>query len=109
MVDYLGAAAWRTDFDFMTEHGLDVLPECLLARPADVRALPDKIRRNVTSVVRLAGTSRRRYALNLWLWRRIMRTRAAREDMLALLDGVFNPSPDNTAARRRMLGYLLRP
>lgn len=30
MVDYLGAAAWRTDFDSMTEHGLDVLPEILL-------------------------------------------------------------------------------
>jgi hypothetical protein len=109
MVDYLWAAAWRTDFDFMTEHGLDVLPECLLERQTDVPALPEKIGRNVTNVVRLAGTSRRRYALNLWLWRRIMRTRAAREDVLTLLDGLFNPNPDNTAARRRMLGYLLRP
>lgn len=109
MVDYLGAAAWRTDFDFMTEHGLDVLPECLLAQQSDIGALPDRIRRNVTNVVRLAGTSRRRYALNLWLWRRIMRTRAARAEVLALLDGLFNPSSNNAAARRRMLGYLLRP
>jgi hypothetical protein len=109
MVDYLGAAAWRTDFDFMTEYGLDVLPECLLERQADIGALPDRIRRNVTNVVRLAGTSRRRYALNLWLWRRIMRTRAARDDVLALLDGLFNPNSNNAAARRRMLGYLLRP
>jgi len=108
MVDYLGAAAWRTDFDFMTEHGLDVLPECLLERHADLRTLPDKVRRNVVNVVRLAGTSPRRHALNLWLWRRIMRTRAAREDVLALLDAVFNPRPDNAATRRRMLGYLLR-
>jgi hypothetical protein len=38
-----------------------------------------------------------------------MRTRAARDDVLALLDAVFNPRPDNTAARRRILGYLLRP
>src|SRR5882724_5038625 len=46
MVDYLGAAAWPTDFDFMTSHGLDVLPECLLERRADLGELPDKVRRN---------------------------------------------------------------
>ena len=27
MVDYLWAANWRTDLDFIIEHGLDVLPE----------------------------------------------------------------------------------
>jgi len=109
MVDYLGAAAWRTDFGFMTEHALDVLPELLLERRADLRALPDRVRRNVASVIRLATTSPRRYALNLWLWRRIMRTRAARDDVLALLDAIFDPRPDNALARRRLLGYLLRP
>jgi hypothetical protein len=29
--------------------------------------------------------------------------------VLALLDAVFNPRPDNAATRRRVLGYLLRP
>lgn len=109
MVDYLGEAAWRTDFDFMTEHGLDVLPERLLEGHADLRALPDKVRRNVVNVVRLAGASPRRHALNLRLWRRIMRTRAARDDVLTLLDAMFDPQPRNAAARRRLLGYLLRP
>jgi hypothetical protein len=109
MVDYLGAAAWRTDFDFTTEHGLDVLPEHLLEEHADVRALPDRARRNVANVIRLAGTSPRRYALNLWLWRRIMRTRPARDEVLTMLDALFAPKPSNAAARRRMLGYLLRP
>lgn len=109
MVDYLGAAAWRTDFGFMTEHGLDVLPEILLEQRADLRTLPDKVRRNVANVLRLATTSPRRYALNLWLWRRIMRTRAARDDVLALLDAVFDPRPDNAATRRRVAAYLLRP
>ncbi|HEX4701014.1 MAG TPA: Leg1-related protein [Pseudonocardiaceae bacterium] len=109
MVDYLGAAAWRTDFDFMAEYGLDVLPECLLGPDTEVRALPERVRRNVANVVRLAGTSPGRYALNLWLWRRIMRTRAARADVLALLDAVFDPRPDNGRVRRRILGYLLRP
>ncbi|WP_410657556.1 Leg1-related protein [Amycolatopsis sp. lyj-112] len=109
MVDYLGAATWRTDFDFMTEYGLDVLPETLLERYVDLRTLPAKARRNVKNVLRLATTSARRHALNLWLWKRIMRTRAARDDVLVLLEAVFVPSPDNAAARRRVLGYLLRP
>lgn len=109
MVDYLAAAAWRTDFGFMAEHGLDVLPEMLLEQRSDLRALPDKVRRNVANVIRLATTSPRRYALNLWLWRRIMRTRAARDEVLTLLDAVFDPRPDNVVARRRVLGYLLRP
>lgn len=109
MVDYLGAAAWRTDFDFMVEYGLDVLPERLLTTEADVRTLPDKVRRNVTNVVRLAGTSPTRYAVNLWLWRRIMRTRPARDNVLTLLDAVFDPRPDNTKTRRQLVGYLLRP
>ncbi|WP_103355841.1 Leg1-related protein [Amycolatopsis sp. CA-128772] len=109
MVDYLGAAAWRTDFGFMTEHGLDVLPEILLEQRSDLRTLPDRVRRNVANVIRLATTSPRRYALNLWLWRRIMRTRAARDEVLILLDALFAPRRDNAAARRRMLGHLLRP
>lgn len=109
MVDYLGAAAWRTDFDFMTEHGLDVLPEILLTRRSDLRGLPDKARRNVANVIRLATTSPRRHALNLWLWKRIMRTRAARDEVLVLLEAVFDPRRDNAADRRRVAVYLLRP
>lgn len=109
MVDYLWAAAWPTDFDFMTEHGLDVLPERLLENPDDLRALPDRARRNVRNILRLANTPTWRYNLNLRLWRRIMRTRAARDDVLPMLDALFNPRKDNAPQRRRMLGYLLRP
>lgn len=109
MVDYLWAAAWPTDFGFMTAHGLDVLPESLLATPEDVRALPAKVRGNVVNVLGLATTPGWRYRLNLMLWRRVMRTREARDQVLPLLDAVFNPGPDNAAERRRLLGYLLRP
>ncbi|RKT54620.1 Leg1-related protein [Saccharothrix australiensis] len=109
MVDYLWAAAWPTDFGFMTAHGLDVLPESLLTTPEDVRALPAKARGNVVNVLRLASTPKWRYDLNLALWRRIMRTSEARDQVLPLLDAVFNRRPDNAAARRRLLGYLLRP
>lgn len=109
MVDYLWAAAWPTDFDFMTAHGLDVLPESLIVTPGDVAALPPKVRRNVGNVLRLADTPKWRYDLNLALWRRVMRTREARDRVLPLLDAVFDPRPDNTAERRKLLGYLLRP
>lgn len=109
MVDYLWAAAWPTDFDFMTEHGLDVLPEHLLATEYDLRDLPDRARRNVRNILRLATTPTWRYNLNLRLWQRVMRTRAARDNVLTLLDAVFNPRKENAPDRRRMLGYLLRP
>jgi Leg1 len=108
MVDYLWVAAWPTDFAFMTEHGLDVLPERLLTGPEDLRALPAKARRNVANILRLATTPTWRYRLNLALWKRVMRTREARDQVLPLLDAVFNPRPGNAAERRRLLGYLLR-
>lgn len=113
MVDFLWAAAWRTDFDSMTGDGLDVLPERLLGpgddAPGGAGDLPRTIRRNVRTVIGLARTPDRRYALNLRLWTRVMRTREARDRVLPLLDGVFHPRPDNRAERLRALGYLLRP
>lgn len=112
MVDYLWVAAWPTDFDFMTEHGLDVLPERLLVAGDDHPGptdLPAPVRRNVRTVIGLARTPEWRYRLNLALWKRVMRTRPARDEVIPMLDAVFNPNPGNVAARRRMLGYLLRP
>lgn len=107
MVDYLWAAAWPTDFDFMVRSGLDVLPERLLTDgTAD---LPPKVRRNVHNVIALAHTSAWRHRVNLKLWQRVMRTRAARDEVLTMLDALFNPNPGNAADRRRMVGYLLRP
>jgi hypothetical protein len=110
MVDYLWAAAWRTDFDFTVTHGLGVLPGRLLDDQPEGRAdLPSRVARNVKTVTRLAGTPTWRHRVNLTLWRRAMRSRQARDDVLVMLDAVFNPNPSNTAARRRLFGYLLRP
>ena len=109
MVDYLWVAAWPTDFDFMTEHGMDVLPECLLHSDGDLHSLPKKVRGNVGNVLKLARTPAWRYTLNLTMWKRVMRTRQARDEVVPMLDAVFNPNPENRPARRRMLGYLLRP
>lgn len=108
MVDYLWAAAWRTDFDFMIEHGSDVLPEYLLENEHH-DAMTDKVRGNVSNIIGLARTPDWRYAVNLRLWTRAMRTRQARDDVVPLLDAVFNPSRENRGARRRMLRYLLQP
>lgn len=113
MVDYLWASAWRTDCDFMLEHGSDVLPERLLGpgddAPGGAADLSRTVRANVRNVIALARTPDRRYAVNLWLWTRVMRTRAARDRVLPLLDAVFDPRPDNRGERLRMLGLLLRP
>jgi hypothetical protein len=112
MVDYLWMAAWPTDFDFMVEHGSDVLPERLLQPEDDLTApldLPAKVRANVRNVVALARTPPWRYDLNLALWKRVMRSRKARDEVVPMLDAVFNPNPGNRAARRRMLRYMLRP
>jgi hypothetical protein len=109
MVDYLWVAAWPTDFDFMTAHGLEVLPERLLHVADDLLDLPPRVRRNVSNVLRLDGIPYWRYRLDLTLWKRVMRTRPARDDVVSMLDALFNPNPGNRTERRRMLSYLLRP
>jgi uncharacterized protein DUF781 len=109
MVDYLWVAAWPTDFDFMVEHGLDVLPERLLERDDDLHDMPDKVQRNVGNVIKLARTRKWRYTLNLRMWKRVMRTRQARDEVVPMLDAVFNPTLRNVGNRKRLLCYLLRP
>jgi hypothetical protein len=103
MILYLGPAAWRTDFDFMVQHGMDVMPEELLPRTTE---LPPKARRNVRNVMALARIPAWRHKVNLWLWRRIMRTREARDEVVAMLDARFGDGSTITADRRRLLRYL---
>jgi hypothetical protein len=107
MVDYLWAAAWPTDFAFMNANGLDTLPERLLERDDELADLTPKIRRNVRNVIKLARTPTWRHRLNLALWKRVMRTREARQQVVPMLDAVFNPRPDNASERRKLLRYLL--
>lgn len=108
MVDYLWAAAWPTDFDFTVTHGLGVLPDHLLDDGPERDDLHRRVARNVRTVTGLDRTPAWRHRINLALWRRAMRTRQARDDVLIMLDAVFNPNPGNAAARRRLFGYLLR-
>lgn len=110
MVDYLWAAAWPTDFDFMVEHGLDVLPERLLESERLSRGgdWSDKVRRNVANILKLARTPAWRHTINLALWQRVMRTREARDEVVPMLGALFNPTPSNTASRRRLVRYLVQ-
>jgi hypothetical protein len=111
MVDYLWVAAWPTDLTFMLENGTGTLPERLI-RDDDVPGQsPDmtaRINNNVRNVLNLAALSDLRYGFNLWLWKRAMRSRQARNEVVAMLDAVFSPSPENVEERRKLLGYMLR-
>ncbi|MFT5690960.1 MAG: hypothetical protein ACI92E_000284 [Oceanicoccus sp.] len=110
MVDYLWAAAWPTDFHFMVERGSDALPGKMLERAdlSDIStALPASVQKTVAGIIALESTSKIRHRFNLWLWRRIMRNRNARADVVVLLDAVFNPSKGNLKERKQLFRYLL--
>ena len=110
MVDFLGTAAWRTDLDFMLVNGLDVLPERVLTDhdvPGHIPDMDAQVNANVGSIFELQGQSKARFAFNLWLWKRAMRTRPARNDVLEMLAAQFAPTPENREARRRLMRYMI--
>lgn len=110
MVDFLGAAAWRTDIEFMLVNGLDVLPERVLTDadvPGQVPDMDKQVNTNLKSIFGLVRQPPRRFAFNLWLWKRAMRTRPARDEVLEMLGAQFDPKPENAAARRKLLRYTL--
>lgn len=110
MVDFLGAAAWRTDLEFMRTNGVELLPGRLLLEddvPGRIPDFPPSVNANLASVMSLTGQSHRRFALSLWLWRRAMRTRAARDEVVEMLAAQFAPTPANAPARKRLLRYTI--
>jgi hypothetical protein len=110
MVDFLGSAAWRTDLPFMLENGVGMLPERLIRDddlPGRIGDMNSQINVNIRSIISLTRQSRLRFRFNLWLWKRAMRTRQARDEVLPMLDATFNPSPKNIGERRKLLRYML--
>jgi hypothetical protein len=110
MVDFLGAAAWRTDLPFMLENGVDQLPKRTLTaqdRPGQIADMDERVNVNVRSINGLTRQSKLRFGINLWLWKRAMRTRKARDEVLPMLDATFNPSPKNVDERRKLLRYIM--
>ncbi len=110
MVDFLGTAAWRTDLEFMLENGTGILPHRLLRdddNPGKITDMDVKVNANLINIIGLAHQTKHRFGFNLWLWKRAMRSRAARDEVVKMLDATFNPSPRNAAERRKLLHYLL--
>lgn len=93
MVDFLAAAAWRTDHDAIMEGGIDVLP----ARPLEMTdlddalgQLPESVRDITRSVIDLANLSEGRFQRGLWLWQRMMRKRTSRDRADEILATALN-------------------
>ena len=106
MVDLFAAAAVRTDLDKLVETGGGSLPSRVLRAGDPDEALPRYERSTVRRVGELADRPAWRWAIEMRLWRRMMRTRAARLDAERLLAGMFGK--DVWSAAARALGYLIR-
>lgn len=111
MVDFLGTAAWHTDIDYMLKNGMGVLPGRMLTDQDTPGAMPDMdatVNSNIRSIVGLTRQPSWRFNINLWLWKRAMRSRQARDEVLPMLDATFNPSPQNAGERKKLLRYILK-
>jgi hypothetical protein len=107
MVDLFAAAALRTDLD-KVETGGGSLPSRILHDEA-VDDLPRHERSTVRRVGALADRSARRWAIDIAVWRRIMRTRAARMDAERLLAGMLGTGNAVWRTRLRALAFAALP
>jgi len=111
MVDFLGAAAWRTDLVYMLKNGVGTLPERVITErdvPGQIADMNELVNGNVRNVIGLTRQSKFKFGFNLWLWKRAMRSRQARDEVLPMLDATFNPSPKNVNERRKLLRYMMK-
>ncbi len=108
MVDLFAAAAVRTDLEKLVETGGGALPSRVLAG-GDLADLPRYERSTVRGVGALADRSPRRWAIDIAVWRRIMRTRAARAEAERLLAGMLGRGPEVWRARLRAAVYATAP
>jgi hypothetical protein len=108
MVDLFAAAALRTDLDKLVESGGGALPSRVLRDDA-IDDLPRHERSTVRRVGALADRSRRRWAIDIAVWRRIMRTRNARLDAERLLAAMLGSGEHVWRGRARALAYATLP
>lgn len=108
MVDLFAAAALRTDLEKLVETGGGALPSRVL-HDLRVDDLPRHERSTVRRVGALADRSPRRWAVDLAVWRRIMRTRTARAEAEQLLAGLLGSGIEVWPARLRALIYATAP
>jgi hypothetical protein len=102
MVDLFGAAALRTDLERLVG-GSGALPGRVLADDATLDALDRGERRTARRVLALADRPRWRWALEVRAWRRMMRTRPARDEAELLIGGLLG---GDRRVQLRALRYL---
>jgi hypothetical protein len=106
MVDLFGAAALRTDLAYLVERGTGALPGRMLREHDDFGDLPRAERSAARRVIALGARPAWRWPLELAVWRRMMRTREAREDLDGVFAGLFGR---DWRKRLRAVAYAVRP
>jgi hypothetical protein len=76
--------------------------------PGQIADMDELVNGNVRNIIGLTRQSKLKFDFNLWLWKRAMRSRQARDEVLPMLDATFNPSPKNVNERRKLLRYMLK-
>lgn len=111
-VELFGAAALRTDLERIAEHGGGALPPRML-RAEEVRdsfpGMTRAERRTVRIVFALADRPSWRWAVEIRVWRRMMRSRDARDEAEVILAGLFGRGREVWPVRVRALGYAAMP
>jgi hypothetical protein len=95
----------------MLRNGAGVLPGRMIKDDDGLGKIPDMdapVNSNISSIVGLTRQAQWRFDLNLWMWKRAMRSRQARDEVLPMLDATFNPSPQNAGERRKLLRYVVK-
>lgn len=112
LVDYWGAAAWRSDLDFMLRHGVGGLPERQLTaddKPGRSRGLSPRASMMIAALLKLTQQSKFRAALDLFWWKRAMRSPRARADAVELLDAKLHPETASPPTRSRLRRLMFLP
>ncbi len=107
MVDLFAAAAVRTDLDKLVETGGGALPPRML-REDDPLDFHRHEKSTVRRVGELADRPSWRWGMEVRVWRRIMRTRAARADAEQLLAGMLGKH-ERWPATVRAIAYATLP
>ena len=103
MVDLFGAAALRTDLEYLEARPAS-LPSRLLRAHDDFADLPRHERSTAKRVIQLGERPAWRWPVELALWKRIMRTRASRDQLETVMIEVFAKDPcGKLRAARRLI------
>jgi hypothetical protein len=111
-VELFGAAALRTDLEKIAEHAGGALPPHLLRREEARDPFPDMTRaerRTVRIAFNLADRPAWRWAMEIRVWRRMMRTREARDQAELILAGMLGRGREVWPVRVRALARAAMP